>query len=51
MFASLEIRDIAAVFVACLAVILGYVLMLDQRGRRLRKELDRVRKMTGDKRD
>jgi hypothetical protein len=43
----LELRDVAAVFAACLAVVLVYVLMLDARGRRLRKELERVRKMVG----
>jgi len=32
---------------AILFVIFSYVLMLDARGRRLRKELDRVRKMVG----
>jgi hypothetical protein len=37
---------------AILTVIVTYILMLDARGRRLRKELDRVRKMVdgGDKR-
>jgi CcmD family protein len=40
-----ELEDVAAVFAAFLVVISGYVLMLDARGRRLRKELDRVRKM------
>ena len=39
--------------VAILMVIFTYVLMLDSRGKKLRKELDRVRKMVGgaDKRD
>lgn len=44
---SHELQDVAAVFAAFLAIILVYVLLLDRRGRRLRKELDRVRKMVG----
>jgi CcmD family protein len=38
---------------AILMVIFTYVLMLDSRGKKLRKELDRVRTMVGgaDKRD
>ena len=50
---SHELQDVAAVFAAFLAIVLGYVLLLDARGRRLRKELDRVRKMVGgsEKRD
>lgn len=48
-----ELRDIAGAFAACLVIILIYVFQLDQRGRKLRKELERVRKMvgSGDKRD
>ncbi len=42
---ALELKDVAALFAAFLVVILSYVLMLDARGRRLRKELDRVRKI------
>lgn len=38
---------------AILMVIIAYLLMLDSRGKKLRKELDRVRKMVGgaEKRD
>ena len=42
-----ELQTVAEGLAAILLVIVGYVLMLDLRGRRLRKELDRVRKMVG----
>ena len=42
-----ELRDIAGAFAAFLVVILIYVMIMDARGRRLRKELERVRKMVG----
>jgi|HubBroStandDraft_2_1064218.scaffolds.fasta_scaffold538623_2 hypothetical protein len=42
-----ELMDVAAGFAAFLAIILIYVFMMDARGRKLRKELERVRKMVG----
>jgi hypothetical protein len=44
---NFEIQDVAGGFAAFLIIILVYVLILDSRGRKLRKELDRVRKMVG----
>jgi hypothetical protein len=47
-----ELRDIAGAFGVFLVIILIYVFQLDARGRKLRKELERVRKRVGsDKRD
>jgi hypothetical protein len=48
-----ELQFVAGGLAAILCVILVYILMLDARGRKLRKELDRVRKMvgSGDRRD
>lgn len=43
-----ELQFVTFGFAAFLAVILIYVLMMDARGRKLRKELDRLRKMVGD---
>jgi hypothetical protein len=43
-----ELEDVAAVFAAFLSVIVLYVLKLAAQERRLRKELDRVRKMVGE---
>jgi CcmD family protein len=40
-----ELQFVTYGLAAILMVIVTYVLMLDARGRRLRKELDRVRKM------
>ena len=37
--------DVAAGFTAFLIIILVYVFMMDARGRKLRKELERVRHM------
>lgn len=42
--------DVAAGFSAFLAIILIYVFMMDARGRKLKKELERLRKMVDDKR-
>lgn len=42
-----ELEFVTIGFAAFLVVILIYVLMMDARGRKLRKELDRVRKMVG----
>jgi hypothetical protein len=42
-----ELKDVAGGFAAFLVIILIYVFILDSRGRKLRKELDRVRKMAG----
>jgi hypothetical protein len=42
-----ELMDVAAGFAAFLVIILIYVFMMDARGRKLRKELERVRKMVG----
>ena len=38
----------AAGFAAFLVIILIYVFLMDARGRKLRKELERVRKMAGE---
>ena len=47
-----ELRDIAGAFAAFLIVILIYIFVIDSRNRKLRKELERVRKMVGsDKRE
>jgi CcmD family protein len=47
-----ELQFVTCGLAAILLVILTYVVMLDARGRKLRKELERVRKMVGtDKRD
>ncbi len=43
-----ELMDVAAGFAAFLIIILIYVFLMDARGRKLRKELDRVRKMAGE---
>lgn len=43
-----ELMDVAAGFAAFLIIILIYVFIMDARGRRLRKELERVRKMVGE---
>lgn len=40
--------DVAAGFAAFLVIILIYVFLMDARGRKLRKELERVQKMMGD---
>jgi hypothetical protein len=40
--------DVAGGFTAFLIIILIYVFLMDARGRRLRKELERVRKMVGE---
>jgi CcmD family protein len=40
-----ELQFVMYGLAAILTVIFSYVLMLDARGKRLRKELDRVRKM------
>ena len=40
-----ELQFIATAFAAVLVILIGYVLMLALRERRLRHELDRVRKM------
>jgi hypothetical protein len=47
-----ELQFVAFGFAAFLLIILGYVLFMDVRDRRLRRELDRVRRMVegGDKR-
>lgn len=42
-----ELEFVAFGLTAILTVIFLYVLMLDARARKLRKELDRVRKMVG----
>jgi CcmD family protein len=42
--------DVAAGFSALLVIILIYVFMMDARGRKLKKELDRLRRMVEDKR-
>jgi CcmD family protein len=42
-----ELQFVALGLAAILTVIFSYVLMLDRRGRKLRKELERVRKMVG----
>jgi len=48
----LELKYVTGAFAAFLVVILCYVLIVDARGRKLRKELERVRKMVGsDKRE
>ncbi len=48
-----ELQFVAFGLAAIVTVIFLYVLMLDRRGKRLRKELERVRKMVGgsEKRD
>lgn len=43
-----ELTDVAAGFAAFLVIILIYVFLMDARGRKLRKELERVRKMAGE---
>lgn len=43
-----ELVDVAAGFAAFLVIILIYVFLMDARGRKLRKELERVRKMAGE---
>lgn len=45
-----ELMDVAAGFSALLVIILIYVFMMDARGRKLKKELDRLRRMVEDKR-
>lgn len=45
-----ELIDVAAGFMAFLVIILIYVFMMDSRGRKLKKELERLRKMVDDKR-
>lgn len=42
-----EIQFVAYGLGVILIVIISYLLMLDSRGKKLRKELDRVRKMVG----
>jgi hypothetical protein len=42
-----ELQFVTFGLFAFLFVVLAYVLMLDTRGRRLRRELERVRKMVG----
>ena len=42
-----ELQFVTFGFAAFLIVILIYVLMMDARGRKLRKELERVRRMVG----
>ena len=44
---SKELQYVTFGFAAFLIVILIYVLMMDARGRKLRKELERVRRMVG----
>ena len=43
----LELQYVTGAFAAFLGVILIYILIMDSRGRKLQKELDRVRKMVG----
>lgn len=42
-----ELQFVTAGLAAFLVVILIYVLLMDARGRKLRKELERLRKMVG----
>ena len=44
-----ELTDVAGGFAAFLVIILIYVFLMDSRNRKLKKELERLRKMVGEK--
>lgn len=46
-----ELMDVAGGFAAFLIIILIYVFVMDARGRKLRQELERVRKMVGERKE